>query len=235
VGEYVKTNDALVGNPVLVKNTNYYWHKPTWEFSLPAGVTCPFAKECKVIVGENCGKFLNDSQSFRCYAASAERFPSARNSRWKNYRAALSGVMPDISVATHVRIHMAGDFFSQDYFDRWLSVCWSHRDVLFWAFTKSLPFWVARLGYIPKNLNLTASRGGHHDDMIDRYGLKCATVYRTTQDVPTGMDIDTDDYHAANGTESFALLDNNATTKRAAWCNEDMFANARSHRQEEGK
>ena len=204
--------DFSVGNPVLVKNTTYYWHNPSWEFSLPAGATCPFAKECKVTVGEHCGKFLNDSQSFRCYAASAERFPAVRNSRWRNYRAVLAGIMPDLSEATHIRIHMAGDFFSQDYFDRWLSVCWSHQATMFWAFTKSLPFWVARLDNIPPNLNLTASRGGTHDFMIERHGLKCATVYPCAEDVPTGVPVDTNDFYAANGVQSFALIDNNCKT-----------------------
>lgn len=196
-------------NPTLTKNIAYYWHVPTWEFSLPAGATCPFAKECKVIVGEHSGKFLNDSQSFRCYAASAERFPSARNSRWRNYRAVLSGIMPDLSGCTHVRIHMAGDFFSQEYFDKWLSVCWSHRKTMFWAFTKSLPFWIARLDYIPPNLNLTASFGGVYDHLIGKYGLKHATVYKNITDVPHGVPVDTNDIYAANGQNSFALLDNN--------------------------
>lgn len=195
--------------PKVVKNTTYYWHKPTWEFNLPAGITCPFAKECRVIVGESCGRFLNDFTSFRCYAANAERFPSARASRWTNYRAVLNGRMPDLSGCTHVRIHMSGDFFSQQYFDSWLSVVSSHGKTKFWAFTKSLPFWVARLLYIPKNLNLTASFGGQYDWMIGEYELKSAKVFKSKSEVPPHIPIDTDDHFAANGSSSFALLDNN--------------------------
>jgi hypothetical protein len=194
--------------PRLSINKTYYWHKPTWEFNLPAGVTCPYARACKVFAGENTGRFLDDHTEFKCYAASAERFPAARKSRWKNYRGVLRGIMPDVSESTHVRIHMSGDFFSQWYFDIWLAVAYSHAGTMFWAFTKSLPFWVSRIDVIPPNLNLTASLGGHYDWMVSRHKLKSATVYKSRDDVPIGVSVDVDDYYAANGNDSFALLDN---------------------------
>ena len=208
--------------PKLVRNTGYYWTSPVYEFNLPAGTTCPFAKECKIVVGENCGKFLNDSASFRCYAASAERFPSARASRWANYRGVLRGIMPDIHGCANVRIHMSGDFFSQAYFDQWLSVASSHGATLFWAFTKSLNFWMNRRRDIPKNLMLTASAGGHHDWMISEYGLKCATVFRRREEIPNGMPIDTDDYYAAHGADSFALLDNHCKRESVDAPNDEL-------------
>ena len=50
------------------------------------------------------------------------------------------------------------DFFSQEYFDSWLEVARNRPRTLFYGYTKSLPFWVARTDSVPANLVLTASR-----------------------------------------------------------------------------
>ncbi len=188
---------------------------PVYEFNLPAGHSCPFAKDCKIKVDRDTGKFETIGSKFRCYAASAERFPAVRESRWHNFDCIVRGDKIEIPKgATHVRIHGSGDFFSQDYFDQWLEVCRENPDVKFWAFTKSIRFWVNRLGKIPENLTLQASKGSYQDDLIEEYKLKFAEVFTDIADVPEGMPIDTDDSHAMGGDESFALLDNYKYSKR---------------------
>lgn len=107
----------------FVKNTKYY-RGTVYEWNLPTGSTCPFAKECKVTVNRETGKFTNQSNQYRCYAASPERFPAVREHRWKNFewvRAGNKPVLPKDCKA--VRIHASGDFFNQAYFDLWLDVC----------------------------------------------------------------------------------------------------------------
>ena len=116
--------------------------------------------------------------------------------------------------ATAVRIHGSGDFFSQDYFDKWLQVCRDNPDVEFWAFTKSLKYWVNRIDSIPDNLVLTASYGGLEDYLIFGRRLKCCRVYKSEHDVPEYMNIDTDDKWARVKHVSFALLDNNNPKNR---------------------
>lgn len=182
---------------------------PVYEFNLPAGHSCPYAKDCKIKVDRKTGKFNTTGTKFRCYAASAERFPAVRESRWKNYEEVLAGKEIEVPKdATHIRIHSSGDFFSQDYFDKWLEVCRKNPEVKFWAFTKSVQFWVNRLNEIPSNLTLQASRGSHQDDIAKKYNLKYAEVFQDIKDVPGGMPIDTDDSLAMSGDISFALLDN---------------------------
>ncbi len=111
--------------------------------------------------------------------------------------------------AKHIRIHANGDFFSQDYFDGWLQVCRNNPDVVFWAFTKSVPFWVNSIDKIPPNLNMQASYGGKHDHLIDEYGLKYALlVFTEAEAKEKDLIIDTDDKLAAYGNKSFALLEN---------------------------
>jgi len=190
---------------------------PVYEFNLPAGHSCPYARDCKIKVDRETGKFEKIGGKFRCYAASAERFPGVRESRWSNYEHLLSGGEIEIPKdATHVRIHGSGDFFSQDYFDKWLEVCRKNPSVIFWAFTKSIQFWVNRLNDIPNNLTLQASKGSYQDDLIGKYNLKYAEVFTDKKDIPSGMPIDFDDSYAMRGNESFALLDNFKYSKKNA-------------------
>ena len=189
---------------------------PVHEFNLPAGHACPYAKDCKTSVNRETGKFTKgEHRKFACYAASAERFPAVRNSRWENFESIKRGdeiVIP--KGATHVRIHGSGDFFSQDYFDKWLKVCRDNPSVKFWAFTKSVQFWVNRLKEIPVNLTLQASKGGYQDDLIEKHNLKYAEVFLDINEIPDGMPIDVDDTYAMEGTKSFALLENNKYSKK---------------------
>jgi hypothetical protein len=193
----------------LIKRKTFYAF-PVHEFNLPAGHSCPFARACKVCVDRYTGKFIKTGDVFRCYAANAERFPAVRKSRWENFEDILSGKdIPIPKGATHVRIHGSGDFFSQAYFDKWLEVCAGNQGVKFWAFTKSIPFWVNRLDRIPENLKLQASYGGTRDDLIQKHGLKYAKVFTSKEDaVASGLPIDIDDTYAMDGEQSFALLDN---------------------------
>lgn len=167
---------------------------------------------------------------FKCYAASTERYPSVREARWSNFDSALmalrtsgvSGLADSIEAALpkraeNVRIHGGGDFFSQEYFDAWLEVCRRNPHVNFWAFTKSLPYWLARDGSIPPNLVLQASYGGRHDDLIEMHGLKSARVFMSTEDAEkSGLPVDCDDELARAGTSSFALIEAGAKRRKKA-------------------
>jgi hypothetical protein len=194
----------------LTKRTTFYFALPVYEFNLPAGHSCPFADECKVCVDRTTGKFINTSTSFRCYAASSERFPAVRKNRWDNFDAVKAGEMPKMPKdACRVRIHASGDFFSQDYFDRWLNVAAHNSGVLFWAFTKSIRYWLNRIKDVPINLKLQASYGGKDDHLIAENGLKYAKVFRSESDaIASGLPIDRNDFYAARSMGNFALVDN---------------------------
>jgi len=192
--------------------------KQIYTFSLPAGHSCPFAKECLSKAGRN-GEGIQDGKHtrFRCFAASSEaQYEVVRAQRWENFEL-LKGLgidamasLIDASLPTKakiIRIHVSGDFFSQNYFDAWLKVCERYPERVFYAYTKSVKFWVNRLGKIPENLKLNASRGGTHDSLIDSNGLKSAEVVFSHEEAKKkGMEIDHDDSHAYAKDDSFALL-----------------------------
>jgi hypothetical protein len=191
----------------FVRKTTYYTGV-VYEWNLPTGWTCPFADACLVKVDKNTGKFKNESHQYRCYAANAERFPGVRDHRWKNFEYVKAGNKPIIPrQAKSIRIHASGDFFSQAYFDMWLEIARENLSVEFWAYTKSIRYWVARLGQIPENLVLTASYGGREDHLIKEHGLKNVII------VPTEMfaidrPIDTNDDWARKPNVNFYLIDN---------------------------
>ena len=191
----------------FLRKTKYY-NGVVYEWNLPSGFTCPFALECLVKVDRHTGKFDNKSKGYRCYSAMQERFPAVRNHRWQNFDYLRSGGIPIVpEKAVAVRIHMSGDFYSQEYFDMWLQVCRDNPKVEFWAYTKSLNYWVNRLEEIPNNLILTASRGGKHDQLIELHNLKNVEIIKRPEDAK-GRPIDTCDDQARIPNVNFCLLDN---------------------------
>lgn len=211
----------------FTRKTDYY-KQPTHEFNLPAGWACPFADACKTKADRDTGKLIvrpnprvSTAEPFVCYAARAERFPGVRDSRWGNFEnvrdALKSGAVPFgiPRTATHVRIHGSGDFFSEEYFRAWCDTAAAYPQVQFWAFTKSINYWVDNQDRIPPNLALTASTGSVHDSLAVEHGLRTATVYYHIEDIPEDMVIDTDDGEAQDPlAPSFALLENQSNRKQ---------------------
>jgi hypothetical protein len=63
-----------------------------------------------------------------------------------------------------VRLHDAGDFYSQSYLDAWCKVAAAYPDVIFYAYTKSLHL---DLSVAPSNLRITQSLGGKYDNLVN--------------------------------------------------------------------
>lgn len=193
-----------------------------FTFSLLSGWSCPFAKDClsKAHINEETGKkFLKDGKDtkFRCFSASQEvLYKNTYNARKHNFDLVKKESTENIvklikeglpKKATIIRIHVGGDFFNQKYFDAWLQVAKDIPNVLFYAYTKALPFWINRMNEIPSNFKLNASKGGKRDDLIKEHKLKEAVVvYSEQQAKELGLEIDHDDTHAYKGDNSFALL-----------------------------
>jgi hypothetical protein len=113
------------------------------------------------------------------------------------------------------RIHVGGDFFNKLYLLAWLSLAELNPDRLFYAYTKSLTYWLKYRDYIDSlpNFVMTASYGGRHDSLIEPEGLRFARVIDTLDKLAQNkLPIDHDDSHAADPSkknESFALLIHN--------------------------
>ena len=188
-------------------------------FSIPAGHTCPFAKECFSKASRLTGKIVDGKHcQFRCFAASQEcTYPSVRKQRWYNFELLKQfkdiekmGSVIQASIphnAQFIRIHVSGDYFSESYFLAWINVALNNPGIVFYGYTKALPFLVKYKKFIPSNFRLTASKGGTHDHLIKEHDLKFAEVVFSVQEAEDkGLKIDHDDGLAMYSDKSFALL-----------------------------
>jgi hypothetical protein len=107
-----------------------------------------------------------------------------------------------------VRIHTTGgDFISEEYLQAWLDVAEMYPDVIFYGYTKALPYYVKLKDMFPDNFRFTPSRGGTHDHLIDECGLHEARVVNHPDEADAlGWPIDHDDSHAMAADHSFCLL-----------------------------
>jgi hypothetical protein len=198
---------------------NWLGYKPKiYTFSLPSGYTCPFAVDCLSKSDRTTGKITDGKDTqFRCFSATTEAYSSTtRAQRWHNFDelrklnfedmvCAIDDALP--RDADIIRVHVGGDFFNQRYFDAWMQVARLNQNVTFYAYTKSLPYWVARHGEIPSNFVLTASRGGRMDNLIDEKSLKVAEVVFSLEEAEEkSLPVDHDEYQAINNAGNFALL-----------------------------
>lgn len=198
-----------------------------WTFSLLSGIDCPYAKECKsqAVVDASGKRHIQDGPDtlWRCFSASQEvLFTGVYLSRKKNADTILPIAAKNPSAAADllianmpkkfagIRIHVGGDFSTLNYFRAWCEAAKRVPDKIFYAYTKSLPFWVKEIGNIPDNLILTASYGGHKDSLIAKHNLRYAKVVFSVQEAADlGLEIDHNDFHAFNPEtrdKSFALL-----------------------------
>lgn len=193
------------------------------SFSLPAGHTCKFAKDCKSCADRDTGKLTDNPElRFRCFSATQENYLSSlRKMRWHNYdllrRTNSVEEMADLidrsfkisfpKAIPVLRLHVGGDFYDQAYFAAWMEMARRYPDMIIYAYTKALPFWVKHKDVMPPNFRLTASMGGTHDNLIDTEKLKSSRVVFSQEEADAlGLRVDHDDSNAAFGDESFATM-----------------------------
>jgi len=199
--------------------------RKVYSFDLLSGFSCPFANEClsKVHIIDGKRKIIDGPNTlFRCFSASQEAlFTNVYNKRFDNFELVKTAANSQFDVADLldsmlpentgiVRIHVGGDMFNRNYFMGWLLMAIRNPTVLFYAYTKSLNYWIDNIDIIPDNVVLTASRGGRLDHLIDKHNLREAkVVFSEKEAADLNLEIDHDDSHAADVSkrdESFALL-----------------------------
>lgn len=198
------------------------------HLSLPSGHSCPAADRCLSKADKITGKITDGNNcEFRCYAAMQEaRHKHVRKQRWQNlmllrkkskkdmFKMLFSSLKPlhERYLKNHdqrpiIRAHVGGDFFNQSYFLAWMELATKYQPTWFYAYTKRLDLWIKHKDIIPPNFELNASRGGLHDDLIDKHKLKSAeVVFSYEEAIKKGLELDHDDSHAYKRGTSFAQL-----------------------------
>lgn len=201
--------------------------RTAWSFSTLAGHTCPFARIClvkAVRTPQGMRKQRGPETEVDCFSASQEAlYPTlyaqrAHNSRLiaiasKSVEEAVACIIDNLPMAAGIlRLNVGGDFQTLAYFDAWAEAARRVPRILFYGYTKSLPFLVKRWASLPGNFVFTASRGGTHDHLIDEHDLREAVIVGTEYEArKLGLPVDHDDSHAAmpkgqGRKHSFALL-----------------------------
>jgi len=197
-----------------------------YSFSIPSGYTCgKVAKECLTYAHPKTGKLSRGKDSiYYCFSAVSESYsPEARAARWGNL--SLLKKLWNYTGSDHidianlilealpvnadlVRVHVGGEFprseFGKAYMRGWFHVARSRPDARLYAYTKNVQTYLDVRDEQPANFNMTMSRGGLHDHLIDIHNLKNARVifHESESDGP----IDHNDINAVFGDHSFNLL-----------------------------
>ena len=196
--------------------------KSTLTFSIPAGRTCPGARDCRSWVN-SLGRIQDGPHAiFRCFAASDEvKYSNTYRARLSNLNAIVEAIDAEVAgefiarqLSAHrkrstnkVRIHVSGDFFSADYLAAWIEAAKLTPTLEFYCYTKSLHLFVVngKLINLPNNFHVTASHGGMHEHLEHLFPRVAYVVNSVEEAEAMGLEIDHDESHCF-GDNSFCLL-----------------------------
>lgn len=150
-------------------------------FGLPAHrsqyglITCPGAGKC--LIG--------------CYAQQgwyrSSRVKDIQEARLKLVRSNHMTATLDAELQRRkpkfVRIHDSGDFFDDEYMQRWIQLCGSNPAITFFTYSKMIPMYLKFKNRIPPNLYIVLSEGGIWDHMINQKKDLFARVFRSVRDI----------------------------------------------------
>lgn len=181
-------NQILTQNSKL-KKTSKLNNKRVFNFGIIANIslegkkTCPFAKGCL-------------GADYKCYAQKgAYSWPSVKNAYNKRYEltrrgdfvAIMNGSIKKKKVDV-LRLHDSGDFYSPAYLDKWVQIAKDNQDVIFYAYTKSIPFFKpskksSTTFLLPKNLIVIFSEGSSRDDLINTDQDRHSRIFNNIDDL----------------------------------------------------
>jgi hypothetical protein len=128
-------------------------------FSLPPIDTCPNCSECaKTCYAMKAQRMYANTRKYR-----AENFELAKNNREELMKLLSDQIQKKFNATKKrneelvVRIHEAGDFFSQDYLNLWTALAFRFPDVSFWGYTKTRHLWNFTVADKMPNLNIINS------------------------------------------------------------------------------
>jgi hypothetical protein len=91
-----------------------------------------------------------------------------------------------------VRIHDAGDFYSLEYFQKWIAIMTHFQDdarVSFYAYSKQVKM-LKDFGPLPKSFRVIFSFGGKQDELIDKTSDFHSRVFESIEDLEAAGYVD---------------------------------------------
>lgn len=157
-------------------------------FDLPAGLTCPYAGECKKICYAKKGNYQFPSKKDAC---KDNLIASQQDDFIQRMVATINGIKANNEKPLYVRVHASGDFYSIEYARKWAEIARQCPSVTFYAYTKSVSI-VLGAG-MPANFHVAFSYGGLQDYLIPA-GATVAKIFNTADEaLDAGFDISVND------------------------------------------
>ena len=166
----------LLTQNAKMKKTSIKNNTKIFNFSIPAyktksgKVTCPFAKECVKYCYAQKGNYtrfpiIQELMEQKYELSKTENFVNLMNNEITKKR------------AKYIRIHDSGDFYSIKYLNKWVQIAKDNKDVIFYAYTKSIKFFINGL-LLPKNLKIIFSEGSKTDNLINVNKHRHARIFK---------------------------------------------------------
>lgn len=125
-----------------------------------------------------------------------------------------------------LRIHDSGDFFSVNYTNAWLEIIRRNPSVRFYAYTKMVSFFKARMALLPENFHVIFSEGGTQDSKIDQETDRHSRVFASVSELRAAgySDAHKRDRPSLMGQQKIGLVYHGAPSR--AWNTGKEFAHA---------
>ena len=174
----LKANQILTQNAKL-KKTSKENNKRVFNFgitaykSLSGKITCPFADSCVKFCYAKKGAYTWGNVK----PAYEKRFELTK----KDYFVEAINNAIKVKKVDVLRIHDSGDFYSPKYIDKWLTIAKDNKDVIFYAYTKSIPLFKGLK--LPDNFIIIYSEGSKVDNLINTKKDRHARIFNTEEEL----------------------------------------------------
>jgi len=167
----------LLTQNAKMKKTSKENNTKIFNFSIPAyktkggKVTCPFAKDCIKYCYAQKGNYIRfpkiaDLMEQKYEISKQTNFNSLMNEEIKKKK------------AKYIRIHDSGDFYSIKYLRKWILIAEYNKDVIFYAYTKSIKFFKDFNINLPDNFKVIFSEGSKTDNLINTLKDRHARIFK---------------------------------------------------------
>lgn len=126
-------------------------------------------KVCRNIKGcqeQQCFKYCYANKALRMYKATREFY--TRNLHKTIYSDFVDNMIKELNklCISHFRIHVCGEFYSQEYFNKWLEIARLKPEITFFTYTKNIDLDFSKR---PKNLIIRLSNDNNLDSFKEHY------------------------------------------------------------------
>tara|TARA_R110000823_G_scaffold189959_1_gene321723 strand:- start:126 stop:827 length:702 start_codon:yes stop_codon:yes gene_type:complete len=184
-------------NKDLKKTGVFGWTLPAHWVTLTNGTkfnTCPNAGVCAAFCYAKNGTFMFSNVR----KAHTEKLELVLNNREKWIELINEELKLKKYINKFIRIHDAGDFFSEQYAIDWINFAKENPQCIFYTYTKEVKLF-KNIGALPENFIVIYSYGGRQDNLINKETDRHSDVFPNYEEMINAgyNDITNDDSQAA--------------------------------------